>query len=126
MKAAFTWAEDKLAGQGLRHEGFNARWDQGIERKPMLVANRKSVWPISTAMSREDHFASFPAKIPELCIKAGTKEGDLVLDPFAGTGTTLLQASILGRSYLGFDLQPKYVGIARRRLRALEGIFGRQ
>jgi DNA modification methylase len=90
------------------------------------VANRKSVWPIATAMSREDHFASFPAGIPDLCIKAGTKEGDLVLDPFAGTGTTLLQASILGRNYLGFDLNPRYVAIARRRLRALEGLFSRE
>jgi modification methylase len=56
----------------------------------------------------------------------GTAAGDVVLDPFVGTGTTLLQASILGRRYLGFDLHPKYVGIARRRLRALEGIFNRE
>jgi DNA modification methylase len=95
-------------------------------KETFWVANRKSVWPIATAMSREDHFASFPSGIPELCIKAGTKEGDLVLDPFSGTGTTLLQASILDRCYLGFDLNPKYVGIARRRLRALEGIFSRE
>lgn len=38
-----------------------------------------------------------PAAIPKLCIKAGSAAGDMVLDPFAGTGTTLLQASILGR-----------------------------
>ncbi len=74
-------------------------------------------------MSKEDHFASYPATIPELCIKAGSKEGDLVLDPFMGTGTTLLQASILGRRYVGFDLNGKYVGIAKRRLKELEGIF---
>jgi DNA modification methylase len=76
-------------------------------------------------MSKEDHFASFPRAIPELCIKAGTRERDCVLDPFAGTGTTLLQASILGRRYVGFDLNPKYVGIAKRRLKELEGIFFR-
>jgi DNA modification methylase len=55
-------------------------------------------------MSVEDHFASFPGMIPELCIRAGSREGDVVLDPFVGTGTTLLQASILVRQYIGFDL----------------------
>jgi DNA modification methylase len=126
MKASATRMGNKQQEHGKRHAGFNDRWDQGLQKGIKLVANRKSVWSIATAMSREDHFASFPAKIPELSIKAGTQEGDLVLDPFAGTGTTLLQASILGRSYLGFDLHPKNVAIARRRLRALEGIFGRE
>ena len=90
-----------------------------------MVANRKSVWPAATAMSREDHFASFPRVIPSLCIKASTREGELVLDPFAGTGTTLKEASVLGRRYIGFDLNPKYVGMSRRGLKELEGIFYR-
>jgi DNA modification methylase len=126
MKAAFTAVDGKQAGHGRRHGGFNTQWNEGVERKTILVANRRSVWPMATAMSREDHFASFPSAIPDLCIKAGTTEGDLVLDPFAGTGTTLLQASLLGRRYIGFDLSPKYVAIARRKLRALEGIFSRE
>ena len=119
MKAVVT--RGKQDGHGRRHDGFNERRSAIVEM-PML-ANRKSVWPIATAMSKEDHFASFPALIPELCIKAGSREGDAVLDPFAGTGTTLLQASILGRRYMGFDLNEKYVAIARRRLKELEGIF---
>ncbi len=126
MKTVATRIEGKQSGHGRRHAGFNGRWGQGLPKEATLVANRKSVWPIATAMSKEDHFASFPLAIPKLCIMAGTKEGDMVLDPFAGTGTTLLQASILGRRYLGFDLNSKYVAIARRRLRALEGIFSQE
>jgi DNA modification methylase len=119
MKASFTLG--KQDGHGRRHEGFNERRANAADLP--MVANRKSVWPIATAMTKEDHYASFPAGIPQLCIKAGSREGDLILDPFAGTGTTLLQASILGRRYMGFDLNEKYVGIAKRRLKELEGIF---
>jgi DNA modification methylase len=122
MKAAFT--RGKQDGHGRRHEGFNERRDAA--RKIPMVANRKSVWPIATAMSKEAHYASFPASIPNLCIRAGSREGDTVLDPFAGTGTTLLQASILGRRYIGFDLNERYAAIARRRLKELEGIFYRE
>jgi DNA modification methylase len=126
MKASFTWSAYKQNAHGRRHQGFNLRWDQALELGLYKVANRKSVWPIATAMSKEAHFASFPKAIPDLCIKAATREGDVVLDPFAGTGTTLLQASILDRKYVGFDLNPKYVGIAKRRLKELEGIFYRE
>ena len=122
MKAAFT--RGKQDGHGRRHEGFNER-RAAVQKIPM-VANRKSVWLIATAMSKEEHYASFPAAIPELCIKAASREGEVVLDPFAGTGTTLLQASILGRRYMGFDLNERYVAMARRRLKELEGIFYRE
>jgi len=122
MKAAFTTS--KQEGHGRRHDGYNDRWMNSAELR--MVANRKSVWPIATAMTKEDHYASFPAAIPQLCIKAGSQEGDVVLDPFAGTGTTLLQASIQGRRYIGFDLSEKYVEIAKRRLKELEGIFYRE
>jgi len=122
MKAAYT--RGKQDGHGRRHEGFNER--RALLQELPMVANRKSVWPIATAMSKEEHYASFPAAIPQLCIKAASRAGDVVLDPFAGTGTTLVQASILGRQYIGFDLNEKYVGIARRKLKELEGIFYRE
>jgi len=121
FKTVYTPFTHKQDGHGVRYAGFNECWLKGARG----IANRKSVWPIPTGVSKEEHFASFPPKIPELCIKASTGEGDLVLDPFAGTGTTLLQASILGRGYIGFDLSAKYVEITRRRLKELEGIFFR-
>jgi len=88
-----------------------------------LLANRRSVWTVTTQPSKELHFAMFPLEIPTLCIKAGSKPGDLVLDPFAGGGTTLLAASKLGRTYIGFEINEKYARIAKRRLRQWEGLF---
>ena len=70
--------------------------------------NRRSVWTINTAQSGEAHFAVFPEKIPELCIKAGTKEGDIVLDPFMGSGTTATVAKRLGRKWIGIELNEEY------------------
>ena len=73
--------------------------------------NKRDVWSINTASSSEAHFAVFPTKIPELCIKAGSKEGDTILDPFMGSGTTALVAQKLGRKWIGFELNEKYAKI---------------
>ena len=70
--------------------------------------NKRSVWSINTAQSGEAHFAVFPEKIPELCIKAGTKEGDVVLDPFMGSGTTANVAKRLSRKWIGIELNEDY------------------
>ena len=70
--------------------------------------NKRDVWSINTAQSGEAHFAVFPEKIPELCIKAGTREGDLVLDPFMGSGTTATVAKRLGRNWVGIELNEEY------------------
>lgn len=72
-------------------------------------SNKRDVWTINTNSFRGAHFATFPPEIPELCIKAGSKKGDMVLDPFAGSGTTLEVAKRLGRQYIGIELNPKYV-----------------
>ena len=70
--------------------------------------NKRSVWSINTAQSGEAHFAVCPEKIPEMCIKAGTKEGDVVLDPFMGSGTTANVAKRLGRKWIGIELNEEY------------------
>ena len=77
--------------------------------------NKRDVWTINTAQSGEAHFAVFPTRIPELCIKAGTKEGDTVLDPFMGSGTTALVAQKLGRKWIGFELNDKYAELISRK-----------
>lgn len=78
--------------------------------------NRRSVWTITTQGYSEAHFATFPPEIPEICIKAGTKEGDTVLDPFSGAGTTGLVATRLNRNYIGIELNPAYVKMATDRI----------
>jgi len=77
--------------------------------------NKRSVWTITTKPYKEAHFAVFPPKIPELCIKAGSKEGDTVLDPFFGSGTTGWVAQRLGRKWIGIELNADYIKIAEKR-----------
>ena len=76
---------------------------------------RGSVWTFNTASIKEAHFAVFPDELPALCIKASTREGDVVLDPFMGSGTTASIAQQLGRKWVGIELNPKYIEIIKRR-----------
>ena len=78
--------------------------------------NKRTVWTIATQPYPEAHFATFPPKLIEPCILAGSRPGDVVLDPFAGSGTTLYVAKELGRQYLGIELNPAYIQLAQRRL----------
>jgi DNA modification methylase len=71
--------------------------------------NLRSVWTIATEPYPGAHFATFPRKLVEPCVKAGSPEGGTVLDPFAGSGTTLLVAQALGRRGVGIDLNPDYL-----------------
>jgi DNA modification methylase len=79
--------------------------------------NRRSVWTIPTQPFPGAHFATFPTALVEPCVLAGSREGDLVLDPFAGAGTTGLVATRLGRSFTGIELNPAYAELARDRIR---------
>tara|TARA_Y100000034_G_scaffold98324_1_gene120362 strand:- start:82 stop:570 length:489 start_codon:yes stop_codon:yes gene_type:complete len=63
------------------------------------------------------HRAAFPKSLPSIFIDIYTKEGDVVLDPFCGTGSTLVAAKDLGRDYIGIDISDKYCDISRDRLR---------
>lgn len=78
--------------------------------------NLRSVWDINTVAFKEAHFATFPPALVEPCLALGSKEGDLVLDPFLGSGTTAELALRMGRRFLGVELNPEYAAIARRRL----------
>jgi len=88
------------------------------------TANRRDVWTITTKPFSGAHFATFPPEIPIICIKAGSKAGDIVLDPFAGSGTTLEVAKRLGRSYIGIELSEKYVTeLIKPRLDGIDPLF---
>ena len=79
--------------------------------------NKRSVWTITTKPYSEAHFATFPTDIPEICIKASSKEGDTVLDMFAGAGTTGLVAYRLGRNAILIELNKDYIKLIEDRLR---------
>jgi DNA modification methylase len=79
----------------------------------------RSVWDLNTQPSREASgpFATFPESLVERCLLIGSRPGDLVLDPFLGSGTTAVAAERLDRRFLGCELNPEYVAMAARRLR---------
>jgi len=93
----------------------NAQQGSGMLKPTNGQANKRSVWTVATKPYKEAHFAVFPPKIPELCIKAGTSEGDIVLDPFFGSGTTGWVAQRLGRKWIGIELNSDYIKIAEKR-----------
>ena len=69
----------------------------------------RSVWNMATTASGSvTHYAKFPNELAERCILCGTAEGDIVLDPFVGSGTTCRVANRYGRQYIGIDLNPAY------------------
>lgn len=78
--------------------------------------NKRSVWTVTTQPYSEAHFATFPPKLIEPCILAGSREGDTVLDPFNGSGTTGLVSLRHRRNYIGIELNPEYIKIAEKRL----------
>ena len=70
--------------------------------------NRRSVWTVATHPYKGAHFATFPPALIEPCILAGSRPGDIVLDPFMGSGTTAAVALQQGRQYMGCELNPAY------------------
>lgn len=78
--------------------------------------NRRSVWTIATQPFSEAHFATFPLKLVEPCILAGSRPGDIILDPFMGAGTVGLCATKLNRQFIGFELNPEYQIMATSRI----------
>lgn len=79
-------------------------------------ANKRSVWQVSTVPYKGAHFATFPPALIEPCILAGSRPGDIVLDPFMGSGTTAMVAHNLGRQYMGCELNPEYESLQIKRL----------
>lgn len=77
---------------------------------------RRSVWTIASQPFKGAHFACMPPKLVDLCVRATSTPGSLVLDPFCGSGTTGMVAVGLGRDFLGIDLNPTYCEMARGRI----------
>jgi DNA modification methylase len=77
--------------------------------------NKRSVWTVASQPYDGAHFATFPPKLIEPCILAGSRPGDLVLDPFFGSGTTGAVAEKHGRRWIGFDINDEYARLAKER-----------
>ena len=93
----------------IDHNTINTNVSQG--------RNIRSVWELPTQPYPEAHFAVFPEKLPEICIKAASKPDDIILDPFAGAGTTLWVAKKLNRRAVGYEISQEYCQLAVDRCR---------
>lgn len=91
------------------------RYDPAAVRGPN-GRNLRTVWDVHTRPYPEAHFATFPPALVEPCIKLGSSPGELILDPFLGSGTTGLMALKLDRRFVGIELNPSYLQIAENRL----------
>ena len=78
--------------------------------------NKRSVWTVATRPYKGAHFATYPPALIEPCILATSRPGDIVLDPFMGSGTTAQVALQHGRQYMGCELNPEYEGLQRDRI----------
>jgi len=85
--------------------------------------NRRTVWTITTQPYSDAHFATFPEELPKLCILAGSKPGDMIMDPFAGSGTTGKVALELGRKAVLIELNPAYATLTKERTNTTIGFF---
>ena len=111
-------------GRSGKAKYSGTKMSQGIDRKEGAVTDesrqfkrKRDVWEVSTNTYRmNEHFAMYPEKLIEPCILAGSEKGDIVLDPFFGSGTTGAVAKRLGREYIGIELNPKYCEKAAERI----------
>lgn len=102
---------DSAVPGATEHSGLHR---EGTEREPEN-RNRRSVWTVPTQPYSGAHFAVFPAALIEPCILAGSRPGDLVLDPFMGSGTTAQVAQQLGRQWIGCELNTEYAPLQQAR-----------
>ena len=96
------------AGTGLQpHSGLTKSYDK---------KNKRSVWSVTNKPYKHAHFATFPPDLIEPCILAGSKEGDIILDPFMGSGTTAMVAKQHDRHYIGCELHDNYKTLIDQRV----------
>jgi len=108
--------EKKGAGNRNGKSGGFTNWDTSQGR------NKRSVWTVNTRSYSGAHFATFPPKLIEPCILAGCPQGGVVLDPFAGSGTTGKVALELGRRAVLVELNPEYIALCNERTQTTLGL----
>lgn len=88
------------------------------------LRNKRDVWTVTTSRYADAHFATYPPELILPCVLAGSRVGDIVLDPFSGSGTTGQVALQNGRNYIGCELNPEYAELSLKRIDDAVGLFG--
>jgi DNA modification methylase len=110
-------------GTGSGNSGINNLMNRYHNGDMPTHRNRRSVWEVSTVPYKGAHFATFPPALIEPCILAGSRTGDIVLDPFMGSGTTAMVAVQHGRRFLGCELNEGYDSLQQKRLETVTDLF---
>ena len=110
------WGTRDRSDGKYHNEGSGLSPHSGLE-KSYDMANKRSVWTVTTKPFKGAHFAVYPPELIEPCVLAGTKVGDIVLDPFMGSGTTAAVAQRLNRQYIGCELNTDYQVLQAERLK---------
>lgn len=109
----------KCAGQDYDSTCKNMGGENGRTEKHFKINKEKvksNIWEIAVAQNKTIHPAVFPIQLAIDHIKSWSKEGDVVLDPFIGSGTTALAAKQLNRKFIGFELNEEYFNLANQRI----------
>jgi site-specific DNA-methyltransferase (adenine-specific) len=120
------WAKDRLAKLSETDKTRdNSKVGSGFGKNVSNWVGRDKVYPtnvihLATECSNQKHSAAFPMELPTWSIKLFTQPGDLVLDPFIGSGTTAVAAVQLARTYVGIDISPNFVDLSRKRLTEIQ------
>jgi site-specific DNA-methyltransferase (adenine-specific) len=118
------WAQERLRNLSETDKRRdNSKVGSGFGKNVSNWIGRDLVYPsnvlyMATECYNRQHSATFPIALPQWFIKLFTSEGDVVLDPFVGSGTTCVAAKRLGRKYIGIDINEEYCNLAEQRLRA--------
>jgi site-specific DNA-methyltransferase (cytosine-N4-specific) len=91
--------------QSTREKGTNGK-----------LRNKRNVWSVQTEPYNGAHFATYPPKLIEPCVLAGSEQDDYIIDPFFGSGTTGLVSSLHRRNFIGIELKAEYVELSKKRL----------
>ena len=109
------WGTRDRTNGKYHNEGTGLQPHSGLT-KSYEKKNKRSVWTVNKKPYKGAHFATYPPELIEPCIKAGSEVGDIVLDPFMGSGTTAAVAKSLGRDYIGCELHEDYGNLIEKRV----------
>ena len=109
------WGTRDRTNGKYHNEGTGLQPHSGLT-KSYPTKNKRSVWSVTVKPYKEAHFATYPPDLIEPCILAGSEEGDIILDPFMGAGTTAAVAKSLNRHYIGCELNKDYGNLIQKRI----------
>lgn len=121
-RSVWTVEDDGLA-RWLEWYAQQPEFETLYERYAQEMRNKSDVWDVTTKPYKGAHFATFPPDLIEPCVLAGSREGDIVLDPFNGSGTTGAVAIKHHRNYIGCELNPEYVKLTRKRFSQVQPVL---